>query len=259
VRILADIPSNRILQVAKNPALGEPVAHNGRYSVPVPEGVSVKVTPSSVVLPNNSPDSVILQSYTGLLMQLPQFEQVLYNPLIEPTHMDDLDPTGILREGSPPVEFGSRNQIGRGTAGPLPAGMAPNSVALLSENTTVTPSRPGVLVTNTIDLAPFTGGAGASDFAVYWYLYDFETTIDVRASVGTFANQNLPSLRRIVEVPQEPSDFQAFISVNDGVTYFPVSRKIPISFCSASTQIRLAFKNTSPTARRYLAAYALLF
>jgi len=257
VRILADIATNQILQVEKTPPEGNPVAHNGRYSIPVPEGVSVKVAPDSVVLPSNDPNSVVQQSYAGLLSQIPLFDNILFNPLIEAADMDDLDPTGVLTVGSD--TFVSRNQIGRGTMGPFPAGTTPNSVALLPQNDTVSPSRPGVLVTNTIDISTITGGAGASDFAVYWYFYDFDTTVDVRASVGSFAGQNTPAIRNIVEVDQEPLDLEVFISVNNGVSYFPVQRLVPISFCSNGTQIRIAFKNTNPGGRKYLAAYALLF
>lgn len=259
MRVLADIVSNEILQVEKNPPDGDPVAHNGRYSIPVPEGVSVKVQPTSVVLPSTDPSSVVQQSYAGLLAQLPLFDNILFNPLIEAADIDDIDPDGVLNEGMPVTSFASRNQIGRGTAGPFPPGNAPNSVALLPSNDTVSPSRPGVLVTDTIDIGPLTGGNGSQDFAVYWYIYDFETTVDARASVGTFAGQNEPALRNLLEVDQEPSDLEVFISINDGTNFFPVQRLIPISFCSPGTQIRIAFKNTNPTARKYIAAYALLF
>lgn len=259
MRIFADLVDNRIIQVGKNPTDGEAMAVNGMYSIPVPDGVSVKVRPNSVVLPSNSPDSVIQQSYAGLLAQLPMFDNILFNPLIEASDMDDLDPSGALVTGNPLVTYESRNQIGRGTGGPLPAGTAANSVALLPQNDTVSPSRPGVLVTDTIDIGPATGGAGAASFAVYWYFYEFETTVDARASVGTFANQNTPALRRIIEIDQEPGDLEVFLSVNDGVSYHPVQHLEPISFCSANTSIKIAFLNANPTTRRYLAAYALLF
>lgn len=257
MRILADIPTNQILQVEKNPPEGELVAHNGRYSIPVPEGVSVKVRSDSVVLPSNDPMSVVQQSYAGLLAQIPLFDNILFNPLIEASDMDDLDPSGVLTVGGD--VFQSRNQIGRGTGGPLPAGTVPNSVALLPQNDTVTPSRPGVLVTSTIDISTLTSGAGAGTFAVYWYFYGFTTTVDARASIGTFAGQNTPAIRNVVEVDQESLDLDVFLSVNDGISYFPVQRLVPVSFCSNGTQIRVAFKNTNPTARKYLAGYALLF
>ena len=259
MRILADIVSNEILQVEKNPPDGELVAHNGRYSLPVPEGVSVKVRPSSIVLPSNDPNSVVQQSYAGLLAQIPLFDNIVFNPLIEATDIDDIDPAGVLNEGMPATAFASRNQLGRGTGGPLPAGTVPNSVALLPQNDTVAPSRPGVIVTNTIDIGPLTGGMGSADFAVYWYFYEFSTSVDTRATVGSFAGQNLPAIRNIVEVDQEPSDLEVFLSINDGANFFPVQRLILISFCTTGTQIKIAFKNTNPTTRKYLAGYALLF
>lgn len=258
MRILADISSNAILQVEKNSPLGTPISHNGRYSIPVPEGVSVKVRPGSVVLPSSSPNSVIQQGYAGLLAQMPYFEHILFNPLIEATDMDDLDFSGILNEGSPAIPYGPRFQVGRGTGGPLPAGHAPNSVAILEQNNTVAPPKPGVLVTDTIDLSVLTGGAGAADFAVYWYVYEFDTTVDVRSTVGTFANQNNPSIRQLIETDQEASDFEVFISVNGGANFFPVERLVPISFCSPTNAVKLAFKNTG-SVKKYLATYAVLF
>jgi hypothetical protein len=256
------LASNSIIQVEKNPPEGETVARNGMYNVPVPEGVKVAVESSSIVLPSSDPSSVVFQSYAGLLAQFPQYENILFNPLIEASDIDDLDALGILNEGAPVVvSYSARFQAGRGTGGPLPAGNAANSVALLSQHATggIGSETPGVIVTDTIDIGPLTANQGADEFVVYWYIYDFETTVDARSEFGVYSGQNIPAIRQVLEVDQEPGDFEVFISVNDGANFLPVNRLIPIAFCEPGLLIRLAFKNTSSTKKKYLAAYAVMF
>lgn len=262
MRIVATLVGDEILQVEKNPPNGVPVSRNGQYMVPVAEGVKVAVESNSFVLPSADPDSVVARNFAGLLLQFPQYENVLYNPLIEGADIDDLDPAGILNEGSPvTASHISRFQFGRGTAGPLASGNAANSVAVLPQNEA--PGfgfeRPGVLVTDTIDVGPLTGGVGATEFMVYWYIFWFSTTDDVNTSFGALAGTNSPALRQVQEVDQEPPEFEVFISVNDGANFFPVDRLVPIAFCNPATLIRLAFKNTNPNFKYYLAHYALIF
>lgn len=262
MRIVATLDGNEILGVEKNPPESTSTPCNGTYRVPIAEGVKVSVESTSFVLPSSDPDSVVARNFAGLLAQMPMFEQVLYNPLIEDTDIDDLDPTAVLNEGSPiTATYSTRAQIGRGTAGPLPSGNAPNSVAMLASNDSagVGFERPGVLITDTIDVGAATANQGASAFAVYWYLYEFTTSRDVRASFGLFSGENTPAIRRVAEIDQEPDDFEAFISINDGANFFQVQRLIPISFCTSGLLIRLAFKNLNPTTKRYIAHYGLLF
>ena len=262
MRIVATLATHELLQVEKNPPNGVPVSRNGQYMVPVAEGVKVAVEPSSFVLPSSDPNSVVARNFAGVLAQTPQYENILYNPLIEATDIDDLDPIGVLNEGSPvTASHPSRFQFGRGTAGPLPAGNAANSVALLEQNDApgIGFEKPGVLVTDTIDVGVLTGGVGAMEFMVYWYLYEFNTTTDANSQFGFFAGQNTPALRQVLEMDQEPSDFEVFLSVNDGANFFPVDRLVPIAFCNPGTLIRLAFKNTNVLRKRYLAHYAVVF
>lgn len=262
MRIVATLDSNEIIQVEKNPPDGTLVSRNGQYMVPVAEGVKVAVEPDSFILPSGAPNSVVARNFAGLLAQFPQYENILFNPLIEGADMDDLDPAGVLNEGAPVTDSHiSRFQFGRGTAGPLPTGNAANSVAVLPQNDApgFGLERPGVLVTDTIDVGPLTGGVGAMEFAVYWYIYEFQTTDDVRSEFGATAGLNLPALRQVAELPQEPSDFEVFISINDGANFFPVQRLIPIAFCNPGLLIRLAFKNTNSLNKRYIAHYGLLF
>lgn len=262
MRIVATLDSNEIIQLEKNPPNGVGVARNGQYMVPIAEGVKVAVEPDSFVVPTSDPNSVVARNFAGLLVQLPQYENVLFNPLIEGGDIDDLDPAGVLNEGSPVTDsYISRFQFGRGTAGPLPSGNAANSVAVLPQNDSPGPGleKPGVIVTNTIDVGPLTGGIGAAEFAVYWYVYEFSTTVDVRSNFGTFTGQNSPAIRNVLEIDQEPSDFEVFISINDGANYFPVERLLPIAFCNPGLLIRLAFKNTNSLNKRFIAHYGLLF
>jgi hypothetical protein len=262
MRIVATLSDHRIIQVEKNPPEGELVDLTGKYNIPIPEGVKVAVGPNSFVLPSSNPDSVVAKAFSGLLAQFPQYDNILFNPLIEDTDINDLDLAGVLNEGVPvSASHRSRVQVGRGTGGLLPSGTAANSVALLESNNTLGAGneRPGVLITDTIDIGPLTGGLGSNDFMVYWYIYDFETSTDVRASFGFFAGQNTPALRNVVEVDQEPNDLEVFISINNGANFLPVQRLVPITFCDAASQIKLAFKNTDPLKKKYVAQYALLF
>lgn len=266
MRILVDLPTNKILQVEKVPDLGDPRANNGKYPIPMPEGVSVFVEPDSFVLPASDPNSVVAQSYAGLLATFPQYENILFNPLLTEADIGDLDLNGVLKEGIPPTEeFVSRLQTGRTSGGPLPVGQAPTSTAILAANESVVPARPGVLVTDTIDIGPLTldplSGlpVGADDFAVYWYLYDYNTTHDIRSDLGVHAGQNLPALRNLIEIDQEPNDLQVFLSINDGATFTEVQRLVPVAFCEKGQLLRIAFKNNDPTRKIYLAGYAILF
>lgn len=251
--------SHEIIQAERTPPPGEANICNGRYFVPIPEGVKVLLDASSFILPSNDPLSIPSQAYTGLLRLFPQFTQIVFNPLIEAADANLLDPTGMLNEGTPVTNsYPARFQAGRG-AGPLALGNAPNSVALLPSNTTlgVGNDKPGVLTTRSIDITAQTGGKGASEFAVFWYLYGFATGIDARATVGRFAGVNQAALRQVFEV--EPPEFTAWLSPNGGGNYVQVQKLGLVAFCDPTTELKIAFKNTSSSAKQYVAGYALLF
>ena len=92
----------------------------------------------------------------------------------------------------------SRIQTGRG-GGPNP-GNAPNSTAILPQNArTGGPPVPGLLVTETINIGPLTGGIGADEFLIWWHVYSFDTEEDIRSDYGFFAGVNSPSVRQIGE------------------------------------------------------------
>lgn len=261
MRILASRDENKILQVEKVPPEGDLVPVNGKYVLPTPEGVSVHVFSDSIILPTSDPNSVVGQAYAGLLAQYPQYENILFNPLLLDTDIDDLDLGGLFIDPVTLDEFPTRAQVGRGTGGPFTAGQAPTNTALLAENPGVplgAAPRPGMLITDTIDIGPLTGGVGADEFVVYWYLYDCSTSEDVNANFGAQAGNNLPALRNVIEQDQEPADLQVYISINDGTTWVEVNRLVPTAFCNKGDLVRLAFRNNG-TSKTYVAAYAVMF
>lgn len=258
MRILVDRPTNDILQVEKVPPEGDSVAINGKYVLPTPEGVTVHVNPDSFVLPSSDPGSVVAQAYAGLLAQFPQYENILFNPLLLDADIDDLDLTGTFIDPITADTFTSRLATGRGTGGPLTAGQAPTNTSLLPENSATTPPRPGMLITDTIDVSALTGGVGADEYVVYWFIFDCATTDDINASFGLQIGKNEPSLRNVIETDQEPADLQVYISINDGTSWTEVQRLVPAAFCDKGKLVRMAFRNNGTT-RIYLAAYAVLF
>lgn len=270
MRILVTHSTNEIVQTESSPEVGESTAINGRYVIDVPTG-EVDIDATSYVLPVDGNDVSSL-AFEQLRQAFPSFENIVFNPLLEATDLDLLDYSAVLDNTTNQVmaapytgTFGTRVQAGSNTSSPQP-GMAPNSLAILPPNSATTPPRPGVLITDTIDISAATGGLGAETFLVYWKVYQFSTSDDILADYGVFLGTNEPAIRSIQEVEQEPSGLVVAISIDDGITFTPVNRLEVFSVgahCSgtlpgAITNIRLAFTNTSPD-KIYLASYALMF
>jgi hypothetical protein len=255
VNRLPDLPVNEtdsvIIQVSPTPPVGTYTPVNGKFVVDIPDGVvppTINETSRLINPLNNVVDSI----FQGLLRAFPGYRNVSYNPLLTSTDLALLDTTATFPfNPGPPVQFWStRAQTGR--VG-VPAGVAPNSVAMLAENPHPNPPRPGLLITDTIDIGPATGGVGANNFLVYWKVYTMMVTEDVMDySTGI----NSPALKNLVEVQQDIVD--VYLSVNDGGGYTPVTRLSPCVTCDPGTLVRLAFVNHNPT-KVYLAAYAVLF
>lgn len=266
MRVIATVDSNSIVQTEETPSLGTVVSRNGHYAIPLVDSAKISIDETSIVTPTTDPASIVAQNFTALLREYPQYSNIVYNALIADTDLDGLDTAAVLNENNPvTATHVSRLQFGRGTGGPLPSGNAPNSVACLEQNAACPGpgmERPGVIVTDTIDITALTGGAGATTFAVYWYIYEFSTTPDVNASFGALAGTNDPAIRQMVEVDQEPADFEVWLSGNNG-TWFGgpplVQRLKPVTFAFPATELRIAFKNTNNLKKRYLAHYALMF
>ena len=255
VNRLPDLPVNEtdsvIIQVSPTPPVGTYTPVNGKFVVDIPDGVvppTINETSRLIDPLNNVVDPI----FQGLLRAFPGYRNVSYNPLLTSTDLALLDTTATFPfNPGPPVQFWStRAQTGR--VG-VPAGVAPNSVAMLAENPHPNPPRPGLLITDTIDIGPATGGVGANNFLVYWKVYTMMVTEDVMDySTGI----NSPALKNLVEVQQDIVD--VYLSVNDGGGYTPVTRLSPCVTCDPGTLVRLAFVNHNPT-KVYLAAYAVLF
>lgn len=253
MRVVVDQSSGSILQVEKTPDVGDARPFNGRFAVPVPEMVALDVTGSSYVTPVDGGDISSL-AFSQMLVQFPMYENIVFNTFLEAADVADLDLAATF-PGTPDI---TRAFVGRGS-GPLPTGVYPNVVGVLPQNSRVAPARPGVLISDTIDITAATGGLGADEFMVWWLLYDFTTSHDVSSDFGGNSGTDTPAIRHITEVDPEPAGFQVYLSHDDGVTYLPMSRLTPTDFVTFGTQVRIAFRNTNTSNRRYIAAYAILF
>lgn len=256
-RIVANIATNSVLQVEKTPEVGDPRPFNGRFLLPVPDGAAVEVTGDSYILPQDGGD-LAAEAAAALLARFPMYSHIVYNFLLEAADVADLDlsaaPAVTAISGT---TVRTRAQTGRG-AGPGPTGQCPTTTAILPLNDRIAPSRPGMLVTNAVDIGPVTGGGGADEFMVWWQIYTFSTDEDIASDFGVFSGDNTPATRSITEIDQEPAGFAVFISHDNGTTWTPISRLEPTDLTVFGTMVRLAFVNGTST-KAYLAAYAFLF
>lgn len=246
MRILVDLASHmlgspQILQVEKTPPLGEPVPVNGKYVIPVIEGSTVQITPTTYVLPVNGSD-IYSRMYAELLAQYPMFQHIYFNPLLTAANAGEFDLTVS------PFIPAIRAQIGS----------VPNMTAILPKNTAWIPGSNGYLLTDAIDLVPYTAGEGADEFMVYWKLYGYDVSHDVFADSGALAGDNLPTIRSIKEVEQEPPGFTVRVSNNDGLNWETANRLRHVTFCDKGTDLRVSFTNEG-TEKIYLATYAVMF
>jgi hypothetical protein len=221
------------------------------------------VDSSSYMLPVDGGDITSL-AYAELQGRFPQFPNIVFNPLLASADMAVFDFTAtvdnsgsdVLPAPTPYVGiFPTRAQSGREAS---PAGLTPLSTAILPANNQTTPPKPGVLVTDTIDISAATGGEGASNFLVYWKVYQIVVSDEIMSDWGLLSGTNQAAIKSLVEIDPETSGFVVAISTDDGSTYQPVEHLEPISFCLPGTNIRLAFLNTTSD-KIYLATYAVMF
>tara|TARA_Y100000310_G_scaffold227631_1_gene229922 strand:- start:416 stop:1456 length:1041 start_codon:yes stop_codon:yes gene_type:complete len=202
------------------------------------------------------------QSMARLLAVYPMFGNIYFNPLLTDEHVNELDFTFDWVEPGTGDIFKPRFQTGR--EAPLDdSGQFPTHTALLAQNGATSPPRPGLIVTDEIDIGPYTldcdqNPVGTDEFMVWWRLYAFNTTHDIASDFGAQAGKNEPALRYVAEMDQEPPDFSAYISIDGGANWCPVGLLEPVAFCEKTTKVMLAFRNTG-SEKTYLASFALMF
>jgi hypothetical protein len=242
-----------IIQVAPKPPVGSATPINGKFVVPVPDGIALpEITVSSRLLGSGG---VVESLYSAWLAANRSFDFVHYNALLTSTDHARLDVDGrfVSEMGPPPRIWNTRAQFGR--AGAMSQnGLAPGSVTVLAANTTVLPARPGLLVTEPFDISA-QRPQGADRFLVYWKWYSVTRTHDV---MNYATEANTPALRQLVEVAEAPSSTAVYLSADGGAGYVAVRPGVPCTACTPGTLLRLAFVNHSATPY-YLAAYAVLY
>lgn len=261
MRVIADLATNEVLQGEPTPIETTQSKMNGRYAIEIPVG-TVTVDENSYTLPVDGGDISSL-GFSQLLARYPMYDNIVFNPLLTTNDVGDLDLSAVIDNTSNQIlsapytgSYSPRLQTGR-FAG-LNVGLAANSTAMLAVNDHVTPPKPGLIVSDTIDISAVTGGLGADNFLVYWKIYKFDTSHDIRSSYGVTAGQNEPSVRWLEETDQEPSLMTVAISNNDGGSWTAARRYEAVSFCAKGSLIKVAFFNTYPF-KIYLANYAILF
>lgn len=265
MRVLVDLRSHvsgapEITQVEQIPNAGDGVAINGKYVLPIVPGAEFPIDAASYVLDGGGDvdgEDVSSISFAHLLASYPQFGNIYFNPLLTAGHVGELDLAfTTFHDPVTGVDTPVRCQTGRDAL--LNAGQMPTHTALLAQNDTGTNARPGLIVTDEIDISPYTGGVGADEFMIYWKLLDFSVSEDVRSDYGTTSGQNTPAFRQVYETDQEPSGFSVYITPDNGDHWCEVGLLEPVAFCAKTTGFRVAFRNENDY-KIFLAHFAVLF
>lgn len=264
--IVANLATSSVEGTVSTPASGDSTVSNGKFFVAVPEGVGIEVDSTSALSPQAStlPGDIASE----LLVRFPMYDHVLWNFFLEDTDIAALDlSSGAPQPTAATVSTGvaptmvpgpvPRCRVGRGT-GPAPVGIAPNSVAILAANPHKANTNFGCLITDTEDLTPYTGAGGTDEVFVWWKIASASTSEDTLNGYGPTSNQNIPALRSLLEIPQEPANFYCYASVDDGVTWHEARYMEPTDLIAAGTDLRIAFVNQRDE-DVYLLGFAVLF
>lgn len=269
MQILVDIASNKVLSTRSTPVTGQNTTINGKYIVEVPSGVGVEVLEGAYLLPQDA-GSLPIQIAQEFLARNPMYNHYRHNFFLEASDSDQLHlspgapvPTAanVVSGFLPTMQMGfngPRCQTGRG-AGPLPVGIAPNSVRIQAANTSRITSTYGCVVTKTLDITALNPmNPGTDEVLVWWKLATLASTEDVVQGYNFTAGQNTPALRVVQEVQQEPPNFFVYASVDDGVTWREVKYLRPTDLVVPGVLLRLAFVNESNTPYNLL-GFVILF
>jgi len=259
MRVLADLKTlfttgtPEVTQVEKTPAPEEGTPINGRFVLPIVTSVEFPITSDDYILPVDGGDLSSI-SFSHLLAMFPEFANIYFNPLITDTQLLELDPFFLFTDPLIPAVYYPRFQTGYPFEGQMPT-----HTALLPQNDAGDYARPGLMVTQDIDISALEP-TGVTDFMVYWKLLDFDVSHDVRSEYGATTGQNTPAIRRVYETDQEPDEFFAYITTDSGApyTWTPVNLLETVTVAAPTTTFRVAFKSTAD-AKIFLANFAVLF
>lgn len=233
---LFDLATDRLVQTVES-LTDTPI--NGRYIIPIPDGAAVAITAT------DTPESVASKAVSALLVRYPMYEYAAYNYFLNVIDMGGID-MGVTVP-SPISSTKPRCMVGRGSGSP--SGVSLSTVAIMPMNLNTVPTLPGLLVSNTIDISEIVL-SGTDEVLVWWQIARYTNSTEIGAS---------PTSRTITMGDQEPTDFSVYVSNDDGVTWYPVDRLLPVDLVNAGTNLRLAFVNTSSTLKTYLLGFALLY
>lgn len=258
MRIIGDISTQEIIQCGKVPEVGTETVINGKFVFDVPFG-SVPVTNTSYFSPYIG--SVVEAGFDNLLQAFNSYQNIEVNPLIDSSSLSGLDFTATLDNTGnylgpsfPILDMACRYQAGSSVA---PIGLVPNTTAILPLNSI--DNSPGLIITDTIDISS-TFPAGTVNFMLYWKLYRFSTSSEVRSNYGVTSGLNQAVEKKLIDIdPTDSGNFQVALSVDDGA-FYTVSPGNLRSFTVPvpGNQVRIAFINLG-TNKLYLGNYALLY
>ncbi len=258
MRVFVDMATDRILQGDSTPEAGSSTIVNGKWVFPIPEGAAVTVGPSTTVA------SLETDSLSEFLVRYPMYDFIIGNWFTDVTDIGDIAATPGSGANPGPLVTPLRYWSGRKAALPNP-GVAPNCVTVPPVNTKGLGNQAGQLVVGTIDLAvadgTFPGIPGGTDEVMLWWkIARFNVSEDVVTSYGgwTPSGTNDPALKYLQEeTTQAPAWFEAYVSNDDGVTWYQAYYLEPIDMVNLGTNFRVAFVNNGDSPVQLLGFCAL--